>query len=517
MFGGTTHRRLYLLSLSGIGFFLPLSVFMTSLFIFMVLINWLIEGGIRKKLDKYRSDKSLIIYSVAYLVYLIWMLNTSDLWYGLHALKLKIPLILLPVLIGTSGNLDRIERKIILSSLIIGLMIATIAGSAYSIIISSGLIDRRELSVFISHIRLSLMICLGIFIAGYYFTEAIGRNIFVRSCYLISGLWLTAFLFIMFSFTGVIIFSILLIWLVVRLSARLSKGAGIAGLSLAISVTSLIAVFIIHQIKDYTTLREPDIIEEGIMTFSGKEYTHDPGRKDVENGYFVWRYICEEELRREWNGISDIDYEGIDLRGHQLKYTLIRYLTSIGVRKDSAGVSELGRDDIRTIESGYANVIYLDGTGIRDKFYETIWQIDYYLDGGNPQGHSVTQKLDFFLTGYRVFRAHPLFGTGTGDMVKEILMQYERDGSKLDLQFRRMPHNQYLTVLISFGIVGFILFWGAMLLPIFIRGKARDLLFSVFLIIILLSMIGEDTLETHTGVTFFALCYGIFLFSNGKS
>ncbi|HUS86184.1 MAG TPA: O-antigen ligase family protein [Bacteroidales bacterium] len=490
---------------------------MTSVFIFMVIINWLIEANIRKRIDKFWADPSLIIYSVAYLVYIIWMLNTSDLNYGLHALKLKIPLIFLPAVIGTSDKLGRIERKIILSTLILGLLIATIAGSAYSIFNSSELIDRRELSLFISHIRLSLMICFGIFIAGYYYTEGIDRSKYLRACYLISGLWLTVFLFIMFSFTGIVIFGILLIYLVVRFSVRLSKVLRIAGLTLTITVASLIIVYIIYQVKDYSKLREPDIIEEGIKTLNGNEYTHDPGRKDVENGYYVWRYICDEELRPEWNKISDIDYDGIDRRGHQLRNTLIRYLTSIGSRKDSAGLSKLDKDDIDIIESGYANIIYRDGTGIRDKIYETIWQIDYYLDGGNPQGHSITQKLDFLITGWRVFLAHPLFGTGTGDMVNEILMQYDRDGSNLDQEFRRMPHNQYLTVLTSFGIIGFILFWGAVLIPIFIRERTGNLLFSVFLIIILLSMIGEDTLETHTGVTFFSCYYGIFMFSNGKS
>jgi hypothetical protein len=203
---------------------------------------------------------------------------------------------------------------------------------------------------------------------------------------------------------------------------------------------------------------------------------------------------------------------GQDDNGQEIRFTLIRYLTSMGSRKDSAGVAALTAQDIRLIERGYANRRYLDGTGIRDRLDEIFWQIDYYLNGGNPQGHSVTQRLEYLKTGWHVFRRFPLFGTGTGDLIDQFNLQYETDLSLLDKQFRRISHNQYLTSLATFGIVGFLIFWIALILPALMKKGFRNDLFALFFLILFISMISEDTLETHTGVTFFAYFYSLFLF-----
>ena len=110
-----------------------------------------------------------------------------------------------------------------------------------------------------------------------------------------------------------------------------------------------------------------------------------------------------------------------------------------------------------------------------------------------------------------MFLRNPLFGTGTGDYTNEVALQYVADQTMLDPEFRRLPHNQYLTSLGTFGIAGAALFWLFILWPAVITGSFRKSLFLFFFLIMFLSMVTEDTLETHTGVTFFALFYSLFI------
>jgi hypothetical protein len=49
------------------------------------------------------------------------------------------------------------------------------------------------------------------------------------------------------------------------------------------------------------------------------------------------------------------------------------------------------------------------------------------------------------------------------------------------------------------------------LYPVFLEGKRGDYFFWMFLMVGSFSMLNEDTLETHTGVSFFAFFYALFL------
>ena len=105
-------------------------------------------------------------------------------------------------------------------------------------------------------------------------------------------------------------------------------------------------------------------------------------------------------------------------------------------------------------------------------------------------------------------------GTGTGDVKHEFINQFSKEKSLLESRFIYLPHNQFLTFLISFGIIGFLLISCSILIPAVMKKGFRSFLFNCFLIIILLSMSGEDTLETHPGVSFFAYFYSLFVFGN---
>ncbi|MFO7756519.1 MAG: O-antigen ligase family protein [Bacteroidales bacterium] len=517
MFGNKIHRYLYIFFLSGIAFSLPVSVFMTSVFIIALVINRLLDTSSWHYLKRLPSDKPLLVFLLIYLLYVIFMLNTGNTDRGLMVLQLKLPLLAIPLVIATSASLSMLEKRIILSSFILGVFLASVSGIVYYFIIADDMPDRRDISLFISHIRLSLMVCFSFFISSYYTLIHDETDFRFKYVYVLFALWFLFFLLVLMSYTGIIIFLLVLFYSSYRI-ARRSGNRPYVRVNITVTAVLLLALtaYLGFRVKDYYTIMEDRRPDYSVRTAGNRPYFHDTGKDYLENGYYVWRYICESELRPAWNRRSTLDYDAVDLKNQEIKYTLIRYMTSLGLKKDSLGVSKLSERDIDMIESGYANSRYKDGVSINDRVYELIWQLDYYFKGGNPQGHSVTQRIEFFLTGLRVFKRYPLFGTGTGDLEDEFRKQYTADGSALDSEHRFISHNQYLTVLITFGITGFIIFMYALLYPVIRMRGFRDYLFAVFFIIIMLSMLNEDTMETHTGITFFSLFYSLFIFGQGK-
>ena len=91
--------------------------------------------------------------------------------------------------------------------------------------------------------------------------------------------------------------------------------------------------------------------------------------------------------------------------------------------------------------------------------------------------------------------------------------EYEDSNSLLMLENRHRTHNMYLTVFITFGIGGLILFcWMIGHFTIY-NIRNHHLIGLFFILIAAVSFIPEDTLETQTGATFFALFYGLYSIS----
>ena len=79
-------------------------------------------------------------------------------------------------------------------------------------------------------------------------------------------------------------------------------------------------------------------------------------------------------MEQEWNKISDIDFMAHDKQDQMLRYTLMRYLNSLNLRKDAQGVKELTSHDIVNVENGIANVEYAKKFSIKKRIYKLIWQ-----------------------------------------------------------------------------------------------------------------------------------------------
>jgi hypothetical protein len=246
-------------------------------------------------------------------------------------------------------------------------------------------------------------------------------------------------------------------------------------------------------------------------TKNGRYYLQDTIFGLAENGNLITININDYELQKEWDLRSSIRFDGADKLGNGLRYTLLRYMASKGLTKDSVGIVSLSQQDIVNIENGSSNYKYSLNSGLATKWRELIWEYIKYKRGENPSGHTLSMRLEFWKTAIYIIGDHPVFGVGTGDIQDSFNSKYIETNTQLDVVWRLRCHNQYLAICVAFGCVGLLFFMFYLLYPAIVLRKDIHYLYWPFFLIALLSFFTEDTLETQSGVTFFIFFQTLFL------
>jgi hypothetical protein len=451
-------------------------------------------------------------------MHIVWLIGTEDWSYAFETLKIKLPLLILPIIIGTSDDIQSDKAIVLLKWFIGSIVAATLFFTiAYYGWLKYKIYDMRQISLFISHIRFSLLIVVAILILMHWIKTADGNFNKKHFLYLILILWLFFFLSFMKALTGITIlvvtlFIILLVF-VNRIENELTKILFI-GVMYAVPFFSIITL--INVYNKYYHSSTPSVINLPKYTANGNPYYHDTTQWQIENGNKVWTYICEPELKKEWNKRSKISYDSLDRKGQPLKNTLIRYMTSINLPKDSLGMTKMTGKDIINVENGMTNIIYTKKYSIIPRIYEVFWEIDFYKHTGQVDNHSVIQRIVYYRIAVSLIKSNFVFGVGTGDLPKEYLKYYQTHDTGIAKERWWQTHNQYLRVFVTFGVIGFAIFLIAFILPPFYERKWNSFYFLMVFLIIMLSFINEDTLETQAGATFVAYFYSLFLWGTSR-
>ena len=512
------HRNIYLGGLSLLIFSLPVSPFGISLGTFILLGNWLLEGDFREKKKRALSRPGLLIFSSIFLLCLAGLLNTSNLSFGWHDIVIKVPLLVLPVLIATSSPLNTKEFKVVTAALLAGLWTASLAGVlALAGILPVTIQDIREIALFISHIRLALLTGLTLHILLYLLLYIRTLHRVEKILYVVSLGWFVFFLFLLKSGTSFLMLGLFLLAAFIILIKK-SRNFMLKYFIIILGITGVLlsATWFTHALARYYAKDPLPVQSETGVTMNGNPYDPPQNLAETENGHYIWLHVCEKELRRAWNSHSSLDYDGRDREGQELRMTLLRYMTSLDYRKDSAGFSRMTPADIRNVENGMTNYLFANRLALYPSLYQILWEMDQYKKG-KLSGHSHVQRAEYLKTGWQIVRDHFWCGVGTGDVPDMFRFYYEKNHSSLAAGWRLRAHNQYLTYWITYGIFGFLYFLFAFFSPFFLEKKQHDYLALIFMIIAALSMLYEDTLETQAGVYFIAFFYSLLIFATKRN
>ena len=498
------HRNLTFWGMAMIAMGLPLSVFLVSVGTFVLAGNWLLEGNYAKRLKQFFTNPLSLAISSIFLIHCIGLLWTEDFSWGLKDIRVKLPLLLLPLFLFTSKLPGKNRIEDVLKLFVVACIVGTIFGLPRYFELTGELQNSRHISVFISHIRFGLMLVLAFFILAYLlFSKWQEWSITEKLMCGGSMLWILWFTVILEAFTAYLAFSAVLGFTAVRLMLKQqNKVIAISIIISAISLVSASAVYIGGIVKNHYSEVPFDYRTLAIKTLNGNYYVH---QKDVlfrENGHRVWNFVCWEELKKEWQKRSAADFDGNDERGQELRFTLIRYMSSKGLLKDSAGLHQLTDLDIDNVEHGFTNYRYTDKLGVARKIDEILRGWDKYSWEAAASGSSAFQRLVYMEVGTEIFQNNLLLGVGTGDIVEAYKTEYAKDDRGLEKQFQGISHNQFLTIGITLGSIGVLIFLLAILYPVL--NYRKDYLYVSFLLLMLVSFMTDNTFDRQAGVTLFA-------------
>lgn len=510
---------------------MPLSEFGMSISQMTLFILWIHEGAVynvpnsnnnaiikyfrsivnnfKLKILKCSKNKMLLLVIAIYILHLVGLLYTSDYNYALNDLRIKLPILILPLIFASMKQINSNSFLKLLQFFVLAVVIGTII-SIY-IKLSRNISDTREISIFISHIRFALMICFSIFIITFFLIKRIFQGKLSNIFLILILLWLIIFLFILKALTGILIFSLVFLFLIIKYF-QLNQKLIPVSIIMALLIILGSWYYINSIIKDLTIAKPFQFSKLDKFTRNGHQYNHDTLSFGIESGSYVGLYISEKELEEAWNYKSLLDYNGLDNKGQQLKTTLIRYLHSKGLRKDANGLNQLTSSEIKEIENGVANVNYLKGISIHSSIEQLIQGYYTFKDHDDPNASSFMQRIEYWKTSFFLIKNKPFLGYGTGDIDFSFKQAYKFINSNLSVEFQHRSHNQFLAIFITLGLIGLMVFIAGLVIPPFKLNKFSNYIFVVFFLIIILSMLTEDTLETQPGATFFAFFYALLLF-----
>jgi hypothetical protein len=234
-----------------------------------------------------------------------------------------------------------------------------------------------------------------------------------------------------------------------------------------------------------------------------------------ENGHLVNVYICTPDLKSEWNKRSKIPFAaGKTKNGDEVYYVLIRYMASKGLRKDSIGMQQMSAVDIQNVEGGLCNVKWPEMSSLHQRLYQVFWEFDLYKNTGDASGKSVTTRFELAHNALACIAKKPLLGYGTGGTENAFRSYYAKNCWGLSESYHWLhTHNQFLSIALTLGIIALLYFIFALIYPMSSQGRWSSYFSVAFLIVIVLSFLNDDTLETQQGATLFAFFYVLVVFA----
>ncbi len=539
------HSLTYFIVLTLIAISIPLSKFAMSVTEFMLLGLWLWSGfsftisyrffklgGLIKGTIHFISyiltlayhnfidhivafvkNRPALILSSIYLVHIIGLFYTTDMDYALKDLRVKLPLLLFPVVFVTMKKIEyKRFRKLMLyyaAASFVGTLIS------FSLMLKGNFVDIREISPFISPIRFGLNICFAFFTLVYFILFDGGFKIWHKLTFGIVLIWFVIFLILLESLTSLwILLLISIIYLIILLFKTQKLAVKLAFVLLTIGIP----VSLFFYVRDVVVkAKTPPVViasELDLYTESGNPYVHDTIVRGIEDGRYIGLYMCLPEIKQAWSEVSSYDFNGKTDAGEEIKETLIRYLTSKDLRKDEQGVYALTEWDINMIERGAANYNYVKKPGLRTRILKIIMGYEVYQKTGDPSGSSVMQRIEYSKASLKLINQNFWIGVGTGDIEDKLIRQYKQMGSELKAKFRFHAHNQFLATFITFGVFGFLWFIFALIFPAIKLKGFDDYFFVSFFLIIIFSMFSDDTIRNSGGS--YIVCIFLFILTVRK-
>lgn len=492
---------------------LPLSKAGISLGIFILLISLLISGNFISKWKKLVQIRTPLVLASVFFIFMLGLLGTDHREEASREILRALYWIAFPIILASSPILSSKEKYQIGFFFIMAL-----CASALVILIRMFLLDEhisrnfRSLAM-VDHIPLSYQFAFGFWIMMYGFAKKIwdSKPVWIKWAAICTSVYILVVFILLKSLTGYVFFMAMgissLVFLVWDFKNRNLKLFFLAVLLFLIGAP---VYYVNEHIRQFYSVDRVHPEHIDLKTSAGNPYRHDFDDSMKENGHFVYLYICEKELRDAWNERARIPYNSFMSGSDSLKYIIFRYMTSKGLRKDADGFRQLSDTDIRNIENGICNIIYDgSGLGVDARIYETIWELDQYLNGKTAKDKSLAQRIEMFRLSIEAIRKRPWLGYGLGDQQQAYAEIAESARARMPVDQLGSAHNQYLSQLLRFGIVGSLAFFGTLMYVMVKAVGFKNYFLNGLVAGYFAANFGESNFDTFIGINFFGLTFSL--------
>ncbi len=498
---------------------LPFSEGLISTSIGLLLIASLVLFNKKNIKQNIVEKKYLIIFSCVFFVYVIWLLATNDWKWAVYDLQKNISYLIIPIAFFLAPSFDSIQKKRILTVFSLAVLISSLITFIYFYLQKEHSVLGAQEYGFIHHIRFSFQLIFA-FILFYalLFKRYTAYPSIINIGVVAGSIFLLLFLIWHQSLTGLITLLGVAFIAAILFTKRIKSQALRISVYMVLLLLVIIPVFYLNYAVDrYYSIDKVNVSELDEFTSKGNRYRHDLDNGAIENGHYVWLYVCDKELEEAWNAKAKLKYNELDKNKYQVKYTLIRYLASKNLRKDAEGVNQLTKQDIQNIENGISNYILANrGLSLYPRIYVSIWEIDTYLKTGSADHRSLAQRIEYTKAALTIIEENFWFGVGTGNWKKAYADAYIKNGSKMKPERFGDAHNQYLNYMVKFGFVGLLIIMTLIFYPVIKLKAYKNPTFMLFFAIMLIGNFGDSNFETHVGSNFFVFFYCLLIMPGEK-
>lgn len=155
------------------------------------------------------------------------------------------------------------------------------------------------------------------------------------------------------------------------------------------------------------------------------------------------------------------------------------------------------------IPSVFLILLMVGGAGM----IKTNQRMKFYMEqisGGTfLYENSGDSRILIWKSGLNIIRENLLFGVGVGDVRDELMKQYLSIGDEDLIKSHYNAHNQFIEIAIEGGLLNLLIFFILLGYLGFVAAKQRNLLLTLFILIIFISFLFETILYRLAGIMFF--------------
>ena len=128
---------------------------------------------------------------------------------------------------------------------------------------------------------------------------------------------------------------------------------------------------------------------------------------------------------------------------------------------------------------------------------------------------STELRFNSLKTSWKIFLKHPFIGVGTGDWRDELVKEYKASNLICNAHEQTAPHNQYLRMLLKYGIIGFLIYLIYIFKLIRVAQSQKRFGQLPFLLTLISCGLGYDLLDVGSSAPVFAF-FSTWLFFDEK-